>query len=417
MGGLDPWAVAAVVAAALVLGSAIYIVLRWRRAPAARRALAAVGAACFAAGVLAGAWVFHLAGERIGPTASTPVPPVAAPPPPASAPVPASVPASPAEAPSRPVQTVIYVANRDSVTTYSLGSNGNITPLTILSGPATGLSAPSAIAVDARGYIYVVNRGGWLGEKPGINVYPPGSNGEVVPIRTIAGPAADLHEPTGIALDGGGKMYITNGFIMEEGHYVPSEGDVAVYSAASNGNTGPVARITGRRYVTTFPHYWMYRPVGLALDHLGSLYVLNPGNEGIAKYRADSEGLVPPLSRIAGPTTALIRGTAINVNRRGDVFVADAEANAVMEFAGSATGDTAPIGTISGPATGISNPQGIALDANGDIFVANRIGYSNASVTEYAPGSNGNVAPIATISGPFTELADPTGIAIGPLQR
>ncbi|HLI82096.1 MAG TPA: hypothetical protein VKV03_19040 [Candidatus Binataceae bacterium] len=36
------------------------------------------------------------------------------------------------------------------------------------------------------------------------------------------------------------------------------------------------------------------------------------------------------------------------------------------------------------------------------------------SITVYAPGSNGNVAPIARINGPLTGLGHPMGIAVGP---
>ena len=77
----------------------------------------------------------------------------------------------------------------------------------------------------------------------------------------------------------------------------------------------------------------------------------------------------------------------------------------------------APISTISGPSTGLSEPKGIALDSHGNIYVTNRVGFSGASVTEYASGSNGNVTPVATISGPFTELGDASGIAVGILPR
>ena len=40
---------------------------------------------------------------------------------------------------------------------------------------------------------------------------------------------------------------------------------------------------------------------------------------------------------------------------------------------------------------------GIAVDAAGDVYASNH--YLN-SVTEYAPGANGNVAPIATWPAP-----------------
>jgi endonuclease YncB( thermonuclease family) len=55
-------------AAVLVASAAIYVVLRWRGARVVYRAIAAVGAICFVAGLLAGVWAFHLASARSVPT-------------------------------------------------------------------------------------------------------------------------------------------------------------------------------------------------------------------------------------------------------------------------------------------------------------------------------------------------------------
>jgi len=57
------WTVAALTAPALVLAVAFYIAMRWRRAPAAFRAMKAVAGLCFVAGFLAGAWVVHRVGS------------------------------------------------------------------------------------------------------------------------------------------------------------------------------------------------------------------------------------------------------------------------------------------------------------------------------------------------------------------
>jgi hypothetical protein len=58
---VNPWNIAAVTAAALVLVVAIYVVAKWRRAPAAFRAIGAVAGICFVAGFLVGIWGLHLA--------------------------------------------------------------------------------------------------------------------------------------------------------------------------------------------------------------------------------------------------------------------------------------------------------------------------------------------------------------------
>lgn len=135
MGGFNPWAAPALIAAALVLGSATYIVVRWRRAPAALRAIAGVAIVCLVAGFLLGVWAFHYGPNRAGATGSRAEPevsPTLVPHAESSTSVPVVI------HPTRSTQTAIYVASRDRVTTYALGGNGNVAPLTIISGPRLG---------------------------------------------------------------------------------------------------------------------------------------------------------------------------------------------------------------------------------------------------------------------------------------
>jgi hypothetical protein len=82
--------------------------------------------------------------------------------------------------------------------------------------------------------------------------------------------------------------------------------------------------------------------------------------------------------------------------------------SSVTEYAKGANGNVAPTVTISGASTGLSAPAGIALDTSHGVVVANR---GNNTVTEYAPGVSGNAAPLTTISGVNTGLDDTDGIA------
>jgi hypothetical protein len=115
----------------------------------------------------------------------------------------------------------------------------------------------------------------------------------------------------------------------------------------------------------------------------------------------------------------------------------------VTVYSPGSAGDEKPIATISGPNTGITSPHGISLDANGNIYVLNlgpvtafggghglgartshAVGVPKAGSLElkggregilmFAPGSNGDVAPFASIAGPLTGLDNPGALAIGP---
>jgi 6-phosphogluconolactonase (cycloisomerase 2 family) len=89
------------------------------------------------------------------------------------------------------------------------------------------------------------------------------------------------------------------------------------------------------------------------------------------------------------------------------VFVANFNGNSVTEYARGASGDVAPIADISGSATRINVPGAVAVDASGHVFVAN---FNGNSVTEYARGASGDVAPVADISGSATGLSGPAGV-------
>ena len=64
-----------------------------------------------------------------------------------------------------------------------------------------------------------------------------------------------------------------------------------------------------------------------------------------------------------------------------------------------------PSRDISGPPPGSAAPRGCAVDASRHVFVTN---FTGKSVTEYARGASGNVAPIANISGQPPGSAGPS---------
>ncbi len=88
--------------------------------------------------------------------------------------------------------------------------------------------------------------------------------------------------------------------------------------------------------------------------------------------------------------------------------------NTITEYAPGATGNVAPIAVISGGSTGLSLPYGLTLDGSGNLFASN---YAGSTITEYAAGATGNVAPIATIAGPATGLNGPASLTLRRLRE
>lgn len=93
------------------------------------------------------------------------------------------------------------------------------------------------------------------------------------------------------------------------------------------------------------------------------------------------------------------------------LYVTNWAGQAITVYPVGATGNVAPVAVIAGPQTEIDLPYGVALDASGNVYVTN---FDDNSITIYPAGANGNVTPTATISGSNTKLLDPEGIGIDP---
>jgi hypothetical protein len=135
----------------------------------------------------------------------------------------------------------IYVANLSNmVTEYALGSNGNATPTATISGADTLLSGPAGIALDSRGKIYVANLIGGASAAGSINIYASGRSGDAAPTAFITGPATSLSAPEALAIDGAGSIYVAN---LAGG--TSNLGSITVYASGSTGNATPSAIIAG----------------------------------------------------------------------------------------------------------------------------------------------------------------------------
>lgn len=102
-----------------------------------------------------------------------------------------------------------------------------------------------------------------------------------------------------------------------------------------------------------------------------------------------------------------------NGQSSNNVYVANLNSSVVGQFAPNSNGNVAPAASITGQSTELFSPSAIAVDLVGNTYVANlATGPGGAgSVTIYPPAASGNASPSATISGAGTLLAEPLGIA------
>jgi len=354
------------------------------------------------------------------------------------------------------------LGNTDSITVFPPNSNGNVTPTAVITGANTGLNLPLGLALDSSGNIYVANEGSQNGGADSITVYPPNSNGNVTPTATITGGNTGLSTPVGIALDSSANIYVAE----EDYNGGDPDGSFEVFAAGSNGNVAPTRILygTGNGLDT---------PVGIAVDSAGNIYVANNGgwgtdpssvaiyapgcnmcatlvgviesptinlaagltldsqrnvyvsdasNNGI--YVFQSSGNYPLIETIADPNTGMDYPLGVAFDTSANIYVADAASqnggyDSVEIYPAGSNANVAPMATISSGGapdnTGLNYPDAVAVGVSGHIHVANALGgyNDNGTVTVYLPGSNGNVAPSATLSGSSTGLNYPIGLAIG----
>ena len=328
----------------------------------------------------------------------------------------------------------IYVTNSDSdsIGVFPPDANGDVAPSLTIESP-NGVQDSTAVAVDSEGKIYVANGGGEIEgrETPAntVTIYPAGSYANVKPIATLGGGSAGddlsgISMPGAIAVDAHGRIFVAN----ETAGY-NLQGNITVYPAGSDGDVRPIATIGGTR---TGDNTGLNDPVGLGFDSAGNLYVLNSSggpdtNGSITVYPPAANGNVAPKAIIANGVkdkqTKFESPAGMALDVAGNIYVTNdgsanggSDSDSITIYAAGKFGDVAPIKIISGPNTGLNLPHGIGIDSDGKIYVAND-GSDNKgvdNVTVYAPGSSGDAKPIVVILGSLTGLGKPGGLVVGP---
>jgi DNA-binding beta-propeller fold protein YncE len=306
---------------------------------------------------------------------------------------------APAEA-----QDEIFVANTANfITVYNRTANGDVAPVRVLGGSATGLVTPDSVAVDlVHNELFVANAGA-----SSVTVYDRAASGNTPPLRTIQGPATGLGNPEKLALD------LANGEVFVANANPPSNNySVTVYSRTANGNVAPLRILQG-------PATGLSLPYGFVVDTVhNELFVVNFGGS-VTVFSRTASGNSAPLRTIQGAATGLNgpRGVALDL-LRDELFVVDGiDAGSIKVFSRSASGNVPPLRSISGPATGLApimNDLALDLAANELLMPYLPLAGGTGSIIVHSRTASGNAAPLRKIEGAATSLGRPAGVAVTP---
>lgn len=296
----------------------------------------------------------------------------------------------------RATHIVVTDVVNNSVLTFAATANGSAAaPQKTLSGGATTLVQPEGVYVDTvHDRLYVGNYNS--GSNGTISEYALPAEGNSAPISTLGGGSTTLEGPAGLAVDASGNIYVAD----------YGAGMVDVFGAGTT-TQAPARQISGS-------NTGMGYPSGLWLDSNGDIWVGNVVEcilcsgpyYGVLEFGPTANGNVAPIDELT------VNGIPMGVfvDRKKNVWVATVEGSAptIQEFAAGSTSTSSPIVTISGSNTALQEPNGISVDGAGYVYVSD---YEAKAVYVFAPGANGNVAPVQTIpAGSTSGIAGPIGV-------
>jgi uncharacterized protein (TIGR03437 family) len=316
---------------------------------------------------------------------------------------------------------------------------GNITEVgyygDTLTADLIGLFEPYSLVLDPGGDLYIVERGDG---RIRIVTYSTAIVNTVVGNGALgfsgdgaASNLAMLNQPTGIAIDSAGNLYIAD-----------SE-NCRIRKAAAGGNTSPITTVAGNGGISysgdgsRATKAQLNTPLGVAVDSSGNLYIADTANHAVRKVTAAGT-----ISTLAGTGTAGYSGDGsaaagaqlsgpqgIAVDSSGNVYIADtgnarvrkiSTAGVISTYAGSGTVGYAGDGS-SATAAQLNAPLSVALDSAGNLYIAD---FGNNVVRKVTAGGiistvagngiqgfggDGGPARSAALNGPQAVAVDSSG--------
>jgi hypothetical protein len=145
----------------------------------------------------------------------------------------------------------------------------------------------------------------------------------------------------------------------------------------------------------------------------GEVYLLGQNNS-VYEYAADATGRAAPIRTITLPALG-----KITVGPDGTLYVAgttlvggQSETATIYVVLPGQTSYTRTIGPFVNETTAVNPVGGLAVDRDNELYVGLNASPGGTSVNVYAPGANGNAAPVRTLLSPVPPGTPITSLTI-----
>ena len=282
----------------------------------------------------------------------------------------------------------VYVADRYNHRIRKITTSGVVSTLAGSGTPGnadgTGTSAqfynPTGVAVDGAGNVYVADLSNHRIRKITTSGVVSTLAGSTSGYTDGTGTSAKFKNPSGVAVDGAGNVYVADEY-NHRIRKITTSGVVSTLAGSTSGYTDGTG--TSAQF---------YNPFGVAVDGAGNVYVADQGNHRIRKIT--TSGVV---STLAGSTSGYTDGTGtsakfaypfgVAVDGAGNVYVGDYNNQRIRKITASGVVSTlAGNGTYgytdgTGTSAKFKNPTGIAVDGAGNVYVADESNHRIRKIT------------------------------------
>lgn len=288
---------------------------------------------------------------------------------------------------------------------------------TTAGGPPASFNEPTGIAVDAAGNIYVADYGNNLIRKitPGGVVTTLAGNGTQGSLNAVD-TLASFNGPTSVAVDGSGNVYVAD----DNNNQIRMISNGMVTTIAGSDSVGAV---NGQGALAYF-----FSPAGVACDLQGNVYVADAGNNLIRMITPGGlvstvAGSINTGAQNGADTSATFSNpTGITLDPAGNIYVADLLDNLIRKISGGqvttlAGGLSDTIASVNGVGTAASFvfPNSVAADAAGNVYtteyvtnLVRKITPDGTVTTLAGSGASGQ----ADSTGTMASFSGPSGVAV-----